>query len=157
MACRKDKTDTEKAIDEFVEVSGDQTNKKIEKITKHINKLKGMIDNGLPIMEKIVDQFENLKDPKALREKFEQGIDKSTKLTQEQKEALKKGAKDAFQFDGQSLATNKDKIIKMKSKIALEIARTEKENGGLKTMKQKVKFLHLRQNAGSKVFQNLEC
>ena len=99
-----------------------------------------MIDNGLPIMEKIVDQFENLKDPKALREKFEQGIDKSTKLTQEQKEALKKGAKDAFQFDGQSLATNKDKIIKMKSKIALEIARTEKENGGLKTMKQKVKF-----------------
>ena len=125
-------------IDEFVEVSDGQTNKKIEKITNHINKLKGMIDNGLPIMEKVVDQFENLKDPKALREKFEQGIDKSTKLTQEQKEALKKGAKDAFQFDGQSLATNKDKIIKMKSKIALEIARSEKENGGLKTMKQKV-------------------
>ena len=140
MACRKAKADTDKAIDEFVEVSDDQTNKKIEKKTNHINKLKGMIDNGIPIMEKVIDRFENLKDPRALKEKFEQGIEKSTKLTPEQKVTLKKAAEDTFKFDGQSLATNKDKIIKMKSKIALEIARTEKQNGGLKTMKQKVKF-----------------
>ena len=95
------------------------------------------------IVENLFDQLKNLKDPKTFMDALDAEIDAafdSGKLSPSRKEELKKSVKESFKFDGKNQATKKDITNKMKSKIALEIARTEKENGGLKTIKQRVKF-----------------